>query len=42
MAKLPKLAGDTQHVITPCADALFGEMVEIKFEIAGEFLGVDE
>src|SRR5271169_3908887 len=41
LSLLLKSGGNPQHVVTPCADALFGQMIEIEFEIAGKFFGVD-
>src|SRR6266567_4982057 len=38
---LPKYAGDSEHVVTPRAGALLGEMVEIEFKIAGKLFGMD-
>jgi hypothetical protein len=36
-----KDAGDAKHIVTPTAGAALGQVVEIKLEIAREFLGVD-
>ena len=41
MAPLPKDAGNSQHVVTPCAGPLLGQVVKIELEITGEFFRVD-
>src|SRR4029077_2308095 len=38
---LPQNGSNPQHVVTPRADALFGQMIEIKLEVAGKFAGLD-
>src|ERR1700690_2202909 len=40
-AALHQDAGDTEHVVTPCAGALGGKVVEVKLEVASELFGVN-
>src|SRR5579863_3713177 len=42
MPLLLKDGCNAQHVVAPRADAFLGQSVEIKFEIAGKFFGVDQ
>src|SRR5579872_2484936 len=37
----PKNRSDPDHIVTPSADAAFGQMIEIEFELAGKFFGVN-